>query len=130
VRFIAAALLTVLVPALLVVGCSAETGDEGEGDCARGVLFNEGEYVERGFVDQAGKVIGSGSYATCDDTSEDAQGLEFRDDGEKVEVWSIPDVPRHDAVAVEVDGSYAVLLNEEMSEPRRAAIIAELELDG
>lgn len=129
-RVIAAALLSGFGPALLVGGCSAEPGEAVDGDCARGVLFDGLEYVERGFVDQVDQVIGSGSYAACDDTSDDTQGLIFEDDGEKVEVWSVPDVPRQDAVAVEVHGSYAVLLNEEMGESRRAEVIAELELEG
>lgn len=128
-RFTAAALLTVLGPTLVVGGCSPDAADTGTGDCARGVLFEDSQYVERGFVAQAGQAVGSGSYATCDDMSEDAQGLQFRTDGEPVEIWSIPDVASNDAVAVEVDDFYAVLINEDMSERRRAAIAAELNLD-
>lgn len=127
----AVALLT-----LLVAGCSSETGDNadsapesGDADCARGVLFKAREYVERGFVDQAGKAIGSGSMATCDDTGADSQGLVFRDDGERVEVWSLTEVPRSDAVAIKVGANYAALLNEELSKARRAEIVEDLGLD-
>lgn len=128
-------LLLPLVVTLGVSGCSSEPstdgeGGEGEGDCARGVLFSDAEYVERGLLDRAGKPIGSGELATCDDESEDAQGLTFGQGGEKVEVWSIPDVPTGDAVALEIGDSYSVLLNEDLAEPRRTALVEQLELEG
>lgn len=125
---VAAALLT-----LLVSGCTSETGDgadAGDADCNRGVLFNDAQYVERGFIDQADKAIGSGARADCEDTDPDSKGLVFRDDGERVEVWSLAGLPRSDAVAIEVGSKYAVMLHSELSEPRRAEIVENLGLDG
>ncbi len=133
-RFIANALFAAVGAAVLVAGCSTDNpgggaGEAGEGDCARGVLFRGGQYVEQGVVAAAGDQIGSGSLATCDDTSESARGLEFGGDGASVEVWSLPGLPSDEAVALEVEGSYAVLLNEKLTESRRTEIAEALELE-
>lgn len=119
--------------ALLASGCSDDPGRGEDGaqsaDCALGVLSEGLEFVERGFVDEAGEPVGTGALARCDDTGPAGEGLVFDLGGEAVDVLELPGVPRHEAVLMEVSGTYAVLLNEALDEERASELVEQFALE-
>lgn len=123
-----------LVQSLAFLGaCSGDDSpaDSSAEDCARGVLFEGGEYVEAGyFLNKAQTLAGTASLAKCSDTAADSSGLVFSDDGQAASVWRIGSVAEADAVGLEVGSRYAVMLSEALSEQERSAVLDTLGLKG
>lgn len=115
-----------LVAPIILLGACSDDPPPGTSDCARGLLFEDGEYVEAGFVDEAGDEAGTAALARCDDNGTDASGAVFDEDGEAVSVWRLDSVPEANAVGLEVESRYAVMLNQDLNEQERADVLEHL----
>jgi len=130
-RWMMTAALCVLSTTLAGCGTSSdEAAPTGVSDCQDGVRFEGATYMEVGYIDAASGRAGEAVLGECDDQGPDPAGITFPEDAHTVEVWVVRKVDPGQALGRKTVHGVQVFVANGLDDDQRAAVVAQLGLEG
>lgn len=116
-----------VLAAMVLGGCSMDSGSETSSDCASQVRADGVVYTSYGHTEHSATEFSSAEEADCDDVGDDAAGSVFPEEPRQVTTWAFPQYPPEDVLGVRFDqDTFAVFVADTVPPEKRDRIYKAL----